>query len=220
MKSSKKPGPKSRPAQKKTRAAAPVNPPGPGRGNPATDRRFASEPLDGATAPQLEVLVRTAVFKSANELVGLLAPAGGRAHRRRLPAQARRSAQGPGNHRGAGDFWPLSFARAITTITRARKQGHYPADDALGLEVSYTPALAKLICLEGADEPTYLKAERHLEQTGGIAVSARQIQRVVQRVGRQRPSLAGARSPARPVRRARSCTSAPTAPACRWCRRS
>ena len=52
------------------------------------------------------------------------------------------------------------------------------------MEVSYTPALAKLICLEGADEPTYLKAERHLEQTGGIAVSARQIQRVVQRVGR------------------------------------
>jgi hypothetical protein len=44
--------------------------------------------------------------------------------------------------------------------------------------------LAKLICLEGADEPTYLKAERHLEKTGGIPVSARQIQRVVQRVGR------------------------------------
>ena len=64
-----------------------------------------------------------------------------------------------------------------------KDQGHYPADDALGLEVSYTPALAKLICLEGADEPTYLKAERHLEQTGGILVSARQIQRVVQRVG-------------------------------------
>jgi hypothetical protein len=44
--------------------------------------------------------------------------------------------------------------------------------------------LAKLICLEGADEPTYLKARRHLEKTGGILVSARQIQRVVQRVGR------------------------------------
>jgi hypothetical protein len=43
--------------------------------------------------------------------------------------------------------------------------------------------LAKLICLEGADEPTYQKAERHLAQTGGISVSARQIQRVIQRVG-------------------------------------
>jgi hypothetical protein len=65
----------------------------------------------------------------------------------------------------------------------AKEQGHYPADDALGLEGSYTPALTKLLCLEGADEPTYLKAERHLQQTGGISVSARQIQRVVQRVG-------------------------------------
>ena len=64
-----------------------------------------------------------------------------------------------------------------------KDQGHYPVDAALGLEVGYTPALAKLVCLEGADEPTYLKAERHLAQTGGIAVSARQIQRVVQRVG-------------------------------------
>src|SRR5689334_13478666 len=79
-----------------------------------------------------------------------------------------------------------------------KKQGHYPADAALGLEVGYTPALAKLICLEGADEPTYLKAERHLEQTGGISVSARQIQRVVQRVGQdaqnwqERPALPGA----------------------------
>ena len=55
----------------------------------------------------------------------------------------------------------------------------------MGLEVGYTPALAKLLCLEGADEATYLKAERHLEQTGGIEVSARQIQRVVQRVGQE-----------------------------------
>jgi len=64
-----------------------------------------------------------------------------------------------------------------------KQAGHYPVDAALGLEGGYTPALAKLVCLEGADEPTYLKAERHLGQTGGIAVSARQIQRVVQRVG-------------------------------------
>jgi hypothetical protein len=64
-----------------------------------------------------------------------------------------------------------------------KEQGYSPADAALGLEVGYTRALAKLICLEGADDPTYLKAERHLAQTGGMTVSARQIQRVVQRVG-------------------------------------
>jgi len=44
-------------------------------------------------------------------------------------------------------------------------------------------ALAKLLCLEGADQATCLQAERHLEQTGGTRNSARQIQRMVQRVG-------------------------------------
>ena len=44
-------------------------------------------------------------------------------------------------------------------------------------------ALTRLICLEGADETSYQKAEHHLEETGGIRVSARQIQRMVQRVG-------------------------------------
>ncbi len=73
--------------------------------------------------------------------------------------------------------------------------------NALGLEVSYTPALAKLMCLEGADESTYLKAERHLAQTGGITVSGRQIQRVVQRVGgaaqqwQERPAKPGSGQP-------------------------
>ncbi len=50
--------------------------------------------------------------------------------------------------------------------------------------MAYTPALARLVCLEGADEPAFEKAERHLAETGGITVSARQIQRVVQRVGK------------------------------------
>ena len=64
-----------------------------------------------------------------------------------------------------------------------KKQGHYPADAALGLEGSHTPALARLMCLEGADETSYQKAETHLQETGGIQVSARQIQRLVQQVG-------------------------------------
>ena len=58
-----------------------------------------------------------------------------------------------------------------------KKQGHYPADAALGLERGHTPALARLMCLEGADETSYQKAEQHLAETGGIHVSARQIQR-------------------------------------------
>ena len=126
--------------------------------------------------------MRTAVFKSANELVGwLLQQAADRADGAYQPK--------PGEVRKGretlavqGIFGRFQFS-GITTTMRASTQGHYPADAALGLEGGYTPALAKLICLEGADEPTYLKAERHLEQTGGITVSARQIQRVVQRVG-------------------------------------
>ena len=62
-------------------------------------------------------------------------------------------------------------------------QGYYPADEALGLENGNTPALARLVCLEGADESSYHQAENHLLETGGIRFSARQIQRLVQRVG-------------------------------------
>jgi hypothetical protein len=128
-------------------------------------------------------LVRTAVFRSANDLVGwLLQQAAQRIDQAYQPQPGevlkRRETIGV-----EGIFGAFELARDYY-YHAGKNQGHHPADAALGLEVSYTPALAKLICLEGADEPTYLKAERHLEQTGGITVSARQIQRVVQRVGR------------------------------------
>lgn len=138
--------------------------------------------MQGDAVAQLELLVRAAVFKSANELVGWLLqqavdrvgaayqPKPGEARKGREPLLAQ------------GMFGSFQLTRDYY-YHAGKKQGHYPADEALGLEVGYTPALAKLICLEGADEQTYLKAERHLEQTGGIRVSARQIQRVVQRVG-------------------------------------
>ena len=130
----------------------------------------------------MEVLVRTAVFKSANALVGwLLQQAVDRADAAYQPK--------PGEVRKGRESLAVQGIFGHFKLQRdyyyhaGKQTGHYPADAALGLEGSYTPALAKLICLEGADEPTYLKAERHLEQTGGIAISARQIQRVVQRVG-------------------------------------
>jgi hypothetical protein len=44
--------------------------------------------------------------------------------------------------------------------------------------------LNRLVCLEGADEASYQKAEDHLRETGGIHISARQIQRLVQHVGK------------------------------------
>jgi len=61
--------------------------------------------------------------------------------------------------------------------------GHYPADAGLGLELGYTPALVRIVCLEGADEQGFMKAENHLKETGGIRMDVRQIQRLVQRVG-------------------------------------
>ena len=126
--------------------------------------------------------MRTAVFKSANELVAwLLQQAADRidASYQPKPGQARKGRE---KLQVQGIFGSFSITRDYYYHS-GKDRGHYPVDAALGLEVGYTPALAKLICLEGADEPTYLKAERHLEQTGGIGVSARQIQRVVQRVG-------------------------------------
>jgi hypothetical protein len=138
--------------------------------------------LHGQSVAELEVLVRTAVFQSANALVGwLLQQAADRADARYQP-KAGQTRKGRERLGVQGIFGRFRLERDYY-YHAGKEQGHYPADAALGLEVGYTPALAKLICLEGADEPTYLKAERHLEQTGGITVSARQIQRVVQRVG-------------------------------------
>jgi hypothetical protein len=138
--------------------------------------------LQGGGVAQLEVLVRTAVFKSANVLVGwLLQKATDRSDAGYQP-KAGQTRKGREKIGVQGIFGSFQLERDYY-YHPGKDQGHYPADAALGLEVGYTPALAKLICLEGADEPTYLKAERHLEQTGGITVSARQIQRVIQRVG-------------------------------------
>lgn len=143
---------------------------------------FLAKDPSGTSVAELEILVRTAVFKSANQLVGwLLQQAADRADALYQPKpgevpKGRESLQ----VQGAFGHFPL---QRDYYHHPGKEQGHFPADAALGLEGSYTPTLAKLICLEGADENTYLKAERHLAQTAGIAVSARQIQRVVQRVG-------------------------------------
>ena len=143
---------------------------------------FQSQLPCGTAVAELEVVVRALLFKSASALIGeLLQQAADRidAAYQPKPGQARKGRE---TIRTQGIFGGSELSRDYY-YDEGKKEGHYPADAALGLEVGYTPALAKLICLEGADEQTYLKAERHLEQTGGITVSARQIQRVVQRVG-------------------------------------
>jgi len=107
--------------------------------------QFQAQAPTGDAAAQLEMLVRTAVFKSANELVGwLLQQAAERmdAAYQPKPGEVRKGRETIG---AQGIFGSFPFARDYY-YHPGKKQGHYPADDALGLEVSYTPALAKLIC--------------------------------------------------------------------------
>jgi hypothetical protein len=144
--------------------------------------RFGGQEPNGLAVQQLEVLVRTAIFKPANALVGFLLQAA--ADRIDAAYQPRPGQQRKGRQllQVQGLFGSFELVRDYY-YHAGKKEGHYPADAALGLEVAYTPALARLMCLEGADETSYQKAEQHLEETGGIPVSGRQIQRVVQRVG-------------------------------------
>lgn len=144
--------------------------------------RFQAQAPSGIAVQQLEVLVRTALCKPANQLVGwLLQAAADRVDAAYQPA--------PGQQRKGREAVTIQGIFGVFQLERdyyyhaGKKQGHYPADAALGLEGGYTPALARLVCLEGADETSYQKAEDHLRETGGIAVSARQIQRLVQPVG-------------------------------------
>jgi hypothetical protein len=142
------------------------------------------------------VLIRTALFKPATQLVGfLLQEAASQIDGAYQPK--------PGEYRKARVGLQVQGLFGSFVIGRdyyyhpGKHQGHYPADAALGLEGAYTPALARLICLEGADQSSYQQAQEHLRETGGIEVSARQIQRVVQRVGaeaqawQERPALPG-----------------------------
>jgi hypothetical protein len=158
--------------------------------------RFQAGVPSGVAVQQLEVLVRTAIFKPANALVGyLLQAAVDRIDGVYQPK--------PGQHRKGREALQVQGMFGSFELQRdyfyhaGKQQGHYPADAALGLEGGYTPALARLVCLEGADQTSYQQAENHLQETGGIEVSARQIQRVVQRVGidaqawQERPGLPG-----------------------------
>lgn len=60
-------------------------------------------------------------------------------------------------------------------------QGHCPADAALGLEGSYTPALARMM-YRAAAKNSYAEASQDLFEYAGIKVCDRQIQRLVQEV--------------------------------------
>lgn len=144
-------------------------------------QRFLQQPLTGQAVQDVEGLIRAAVFRSTAVLVGeLLQAAADQIDRSYQPK--------PGETRKGREAISVQCLFGTFPLMRdyyyhTAKGGFYPADAALGLEAGYTPALVRLVCLEGADEPAYQKAEHHLQMTGGISMDARQIQRVVKRVG-------------------------------------
>jgi hypothetical protein len=144
--------------------------------------RFSTHEPTGTAVQQLEVLLRAAIFKPANALVGFLLQQAADGIDAAYQSKPGEYWKGRESLQIQGIFGSFRLERDYY-YHEGKKQGHYPADAALGLEVAYTPALARLMCLEGADELGYEKAQRHLAETGGIDVSGRQIQRVVQRVG-------------------------------------
>jgi hypothetical protein len=144
--------------------------------------RFQTLKPEGTAAQELEILVRAALFQSGTEVVQFLfQDAANRIDAAYQPkAGQRRKSREQITLRCIFGSFPLE---RDYYYHEGKKEGHYPADAALGLEGSCTPALARLACLEGADEVSYQKAEEHLRETGGITMSARQIQRLVQPVG-------------------------------------
>jgi len=144
--------------------------------------RFTAQAPSGGAVLELETLVRTAVFKSANQVVGYLLQNAADQIDAAYQPKARQSRKSREQIMVSCIFGTFPLQRDYY-YNEAKKEGHYPADAALGLEGGNTPALARLVCLEGADEASYQKAEEHLRETGGISMSSRQIQRLVQQVG-------------------------------------
>jgi hypothetical protein len=143
---------------------------------------FQESHPNGFKVQELEILLRAAISKPANAIVGfLLQEAADQVDDAYQPK--------PGEERKGRATLLVDGIFGMFPVERdyyhhaGKKEGHYPADAALGLEGAATPALARLMCLEGADESSYQKAERHLREIGGIETSARQIQRMVQKVG-------------------------------------
>lgn len=141
--------------------------------------QFQSSAVD---VQQLEMLLRVAIFKPANQLVQHLLQA--RADQIDAQYQPRRGMHYKGREtlQVQGIFGGFALERDYY-YEPEEKRGHYPADAALGLEAGNTPALARLMCLESIDEQSFEKAEKHLKETGGIEVPARQLQRLVQQIG-------------------------------------
>lgn len=114
---------------------------------------FGSKAPAGTAVAELEVLVRTAIFKPANELVAMLLQQAAERIETAYISKPGEQAKGRETLTVQGMFGTFELTRQYY-YHPGKKCGHFPADAALGLEGAYTPALARLICLEGADQPS------------------------------------------------------------------
>jgi hypothetical protein len=143
--------------------------------------QFLATTATGPSVLQLEGLLRAALFRQGAELVGYLLQAAAD----QIDANYQPSLGDTCKGRVALECHGLfgHFRLVRNYYYHPVRGGYYPADAALGLDTGHTPALVRLANLEGADETSFLKAERHLLETGGIQLEARQVERLVQRVG-------------------------------------
>lgn len=112
--------------------------------------RFSAEAPTGTAVQELEGLVRAALFKPAASIVGNLLQ--GAADKIDRQCQAKPGEEYKGRE-------TIQVQCLFGTFPLVRDYYYHPADAGRGLEGVYTPGLARLICLESADETTYLKAE-------------------------------------------------------------
>lgn len=144
--------------------------------------RFAASPPNGELLQALEPLVRTAVFKPANTVVGLLLQQAVDVFDASYQAK-------PGYQYKGRAVLQVQCLFGFHAIERdyyhnpKRGEGYCPADSALGLENGSTPWLSRVMCREGASARCFREAANNLAETGGVKVSARQIQRMVQKIG-------------------------------------
>ena len=143
--------------------------------------QFLSQPASGEAVAGIEGLIRTALFGTGTAIVGYLL---------QVLADRIDASYQPRPGETFKERTSVSVQCLFGTFPLKRDYyyhpalgGHYPADDAMGVEVGCTPALARLACLEGADESGFDKAQKHLLETGGIDMDSRQIHRLIQRVG-------------------------------------
>ena len=143
--------------------------------------QFLANAATGPAVLNLEGLIRTVLFRKGAEVMGYLLQAAADQIDATYRPYAGETRKGRETIRGESLFGSFRLHRDY--YYSPVRGGHCPADAALGLDTGLTPALVRLACLEGADEAAFQKAEHHLLETGGIRMEARQIQRLVQRVG-------------------------------------